>query len=217
MNLTIKCSKCRQEKPLTDYYKGQHRCKVCQEAYYQENKEHINKRKREYYHANKKKLLECQKKYQKANPEKMKKWNHDYYMRHKKRINEKARIRHHENRDEYNEYQRKYYHAHKKLVGRPKKKEPKSKKCTKCKALKTIDQYYTRKDNKDGYQTKCKDCWNEYHRVKAKMYYRNHKETYRERHKRYRDKLDELAKIYHEEAPGIAFSEWRRRRNEKVY
>ena len=110
------------------------------------------------------------------------------------------------------------------------------KKCTKCHQEKPLDQFYNRKSSKDGHFYNCKACHKKYtienkEKIKAsrRRYYELHKDELNAkkcayakanrpqvnaRMQIYKAKLNELAKIYHDENPGIAFSEWRRLRNE---
>lgn len=48
MTKTKQCSKCKETKELTEFYKNQYRCKQCARAYYQANKSRIDKYKRAY-------------------------------------------------------------------------------------------------------------------------------------------------------------------------
>lgn len=50
-----------------------------------------------------------------------------------------------------------------------------TKTCTKCNELKSIDEFYKDKRNKDGYRYTCKQCDKEY----KKTYYKDNIENYR--------------------------------------
>jgi len=56
-----------------------------------------------------------------------------------------------------------------------------SKECSKCKVVKSFDEFHKRKDNKDGYRNACKECNSEHN----KQYYQDNKEKVLERHKQY--------------------------------
>lgn len=67
------CSKCREEKGLSDFHKGQARCKVCRKessrAYYRKNREEIRAKQEVYQAENREELNEYARQYRKENPD----------------------------------------------------------------------------------------------------------------------------------------------------
>lgn len=59
------------------------------------------------------------------------------------------------------------------------------KKCSICYEIKSIEEFYYRKDN-NKYRNECKTCFNKLHAEKGKIYRDSHKEHYSEYHKEYR-------------------------------
>lgn len=91
------------------------------------------------------------------------------------------------------------------------------KKCNKCSRIKPPDEFYRDASTKDGLFTQCIECKKQYCRdnrnkikIKQREYRIKNKDIVNKRARLYRKKIDELAKIWHKESPGIAFSEWRR-------
>ena len=89
-----KCTKCKEEKKLTEFSKSKtkkdglgYRCKSCIKKYYQANKERVKEICKEYYQANKERIKESSKKYYQANKENIKENNKEYQKANKERIN----------------------------------------------------------------------------------------------------------------------------------
>ena len=80
------------------------------------------------------------------------------------------------------------------------------KKCTKCGVVKSLDEFYNRKDSKDGKQFRCKICnkkYKENNREKvnkySKEYYKEYNKEYKEYNKEYYKKNKEYYKEYNKE------------------
>jgi hypothetical protein len=80
-----KCSKCKEEKKLTEFSKDKRKkdglrynCKSCLKEYRQANKEKRKEYDKEYYQANKKRLNKRNKEYNKANKEKINQYKKEY-------------------------------------------------------------------------------------------------------------------------------------------
>ena len=78
----------------------------------------------------------------------------------------------------------------------PDRGEMKEKRCSGCKEIKSINDFYKSKNNKDGYRGKCKSCFNKI----QKEWYKNNLVEIKKRHKRYRknnqEKINRYQKIY---------------------
>jgi hypothetical protein len=76
------CTKCKEEKDVTEFNSSRNQCKLCRKEYDKEynqnNKENIKERKKEYYQNNKEKFKERHKEYKKNNRERVKKLNANY-------------------------------------------------------------------------------------------------------------------------------------------
>lgn len=59
----------------------------------------------------------------------------------------------------------------------------KTKECSKCRKVKSLNGFRERKDSKDGYYGQCKSCETEY----TKIWYRNNPETSRENNRKWRE------------------------------
>jgi predicted transcriptional regulator len=70
----------------------------------------------------------------------------------------------------------------------------KTKVCSKCSIEKSIDQFYKRKDTKDGYRLDCKECFS----LKSDKYYQNNKKKINKRNKQYNNDHKNEIDIYQE-------------------
>ena len=117
------CTKCKVEKPLTDFRTRKDRksgyrsdCKSCQykyskkhlKEYYQANKEKVKERSKEYYQANKERVKE----YYQANKERInerkKETDKKYYQANKKRLNKRNKEYNKANKEKINQYKKEY-------------------------------------------------------------------------------------------------------------
>ena len=89
------CSKCKEEKDVTEFYSGRNQCKLCVKEYKKEYKENnkqkikdISKKYREKYkEKNKEKIKQYKKEYIEKNKEKNRKYNNQYREKNKEKIN----------------------------------------------------------------------------------------------------------------------------------
>lgn len=85
MNTKI-CTKCKEEKPFTEFVKGhdryglQHWCNGCRKKYYEDNKEQIIKKIKKHYEENREQIAKQRKKHYEENKEQILKKNKKYYQ-----------------------------------------------------------------------------------------------------------------------------------------
>ena len=110
--LTKKCSKCGEVKPLNEFYENRRTkggressCKKCKAEYQYENKERIAN----YQKENK----EYKKKYRQDNQERIKNYNKEYKQKHKKEIAIQFKKYREENKERESEQHKKYKRQHK--------------------------------------------------------------------------------------------------------
>ena len=72
------------------------------------------------------------------------------------------------------------------------------KKCTKCGVVKSLDEFYNRKDSKDGKQFRCKICNKKYKENNREKVNKYSKEYYKEYNKEYKKKNKKKSKIYYQ-------------------
>ena len=113
------CTKCKEEKELSEFYKNKSKkcglergCKSCKAVYDKEysknNKEKIKQRGRDYREKNKDKLKERRKKYHEANKETENKKSSEYYAKNKEKISLQSKHYRNKNRDRRKKYIREY-------------------------------------------------------------------------------------------------------------
>lgn len=85
-----KCSHCKSEKPISDFYKNNktkdgysYPCKSCIKIYQNKTKKHLKDYYKKYYEQNKKKLVQKYKKYYIKNRTKLLKQSKNYHLSHK--------------------------------------------------------------------------------------------------------------------------------------
>lgn len=111
---TKRCCKCKETKPVSEFYKNRSRkdgqteeCKMCikerDRRYRDANREAVNERGRRYYEKNKEKIAEKGRRYYQANREK---------------VAERSRRYRESNREEIAKKQRKYYEANREQFNR---------------------------------------------------------------------------------------------------
>ncbi len=92
-----KCSKCKEEKQESEFYKGRPECKCCRNSKVKEyqtlKKDDIKEQKKDYYIKNKSRIDERNKAYieKEENKNKRKLYEQDYYRKNKDKINSKNR------------------------------------------------------------------------------------------------------------------------------
>ena len=92
------------------------------------------------------------------------------------------------------------------------------KKCKQCKEEKDLNEFYESKYTKDGVTNPCKECRKKYAKLHRstrnpetlRRYREKNRDKIREYGRAYKAKTETLIKIFRDESPGIAFSEWRR-------
>jgi len=109
------CSKCREEKELTEFSKNkynkdgyQYNCKTCRKKYREGNTEYMKKYRKEYREKNKEAIAEKAKIYYEENKEDRNAYNKMYYSANKELLAEKHRKYREENKDKYKKISREY-------------------------------------------------------------------------------------------------------------
>ena len=110
-----KCSTCKVEKPFSEFNKStrnkggfKYRCKACEKAYYEANKERISERGKKYYQENREAHLEQKKKYHQANRQAVLERNRKYWYANKERLLERNKKYREENREAIREQRKNY-------------------------------------------------------------------------------------------------------------
>ena len=109
------CTKCGEEKNLSEFYKNRSKkngynsyCKLCSkkcfEKYYEDNKEVILKQQKEYAKINEKKIAKQNKEYYKENKEKIDEQHNIYSQNNKEKISKQKKERHIKNKKIVFEY-----------------------------------------------------------------------------------------------------------------
>jgi uncharacterized Zn finger protein (UPF0148 family) len=87
------CTKCGEDKPLTEFYTGRTKCKFCyseqKKEYREKNKDDINEKNKTYYYENHNRMLEKKKKYRENNTETIKSYNTEYFKTYEKKRSER--------------------------------------------------------------------------------------------------------------------------------
>lgn len=93
----LKCSKCGQTKPVSEFSKGQNKsgyrsqCKQCVHEVYLSDKGRILQQHKDYYEANKDSYLDACKAYRNSHREQTRKTMHEYYLRNGEKIRERSK------------------------------------------------------------------------------------------------------------------------------
>ena len=192
MKTTKICTKCNQEKELSEfsirdikrqYYKSQ--CKNCDRLYRQENVEAIRIRKKIYNDKNKEKIAIQTKKYREANREAVLESRRNYKAKNKEKVrasdkeyrrknSDKIKEYREKNKEKAKEYDREYYEKNKESI---------TKRCK--------EYYINNKQVKKEYAERNRDKIN----AKRREYYFNNKNLFREKQREYRK--TEKGKIVH--------------------
>jgi hypothetical protein len=106
------CSKCKEEKLLTEFNKGRSECRLCskeyKKEYYQNNKDKIKKGKKKYRENNKDKTKEYNKEYGENNKDKTKEYDKEYRQNNKDKTKEYNKEYRQNNKDKTKEYNKEY-------------------------------------------------------------------------------------------------------------
>jgi hypothetical protein len=70
------------------------------------------------------------------------------------------------------------------------------KQCRKCNEFKSLDNFYNRKDSKDGKRNDCINCNNIYTKINGKIWYSNNKEEVLIKHKEYKKSKSNINYVY---------------------
>ena len=108
------CTKCKEEKELSEFHIGRSECKLCRKKHYENNKDKI----KEYEEKNKDKIKEYRKKYIENNIDKIKEYNQEYYGKNKERINKNGKEYRVNNKDKRKEINKKYYGKNKERINK---------------------------------------------------------------------------------------------------
>lgn len=125
-NKTKVCVKCGVEKPLTEFYvdsstgKIINTCKLCKRSYnkshYEDNKEYISVKSKEYREANKERLDAYHADYRKKNAEKRREYSRQYHYDHIDEVKVKSRIYRQTHKEEIRERDKKYAATHREQI-----------------------------------------------------------------------------------------------------
>jgi 5-methylcytosine-specific restriction endonuclease McrA len=121
------CSKCKIEKPLTEFHKDRSTkdghmcaCKLCdkarKKAYYEANREKIKAHKKAYYEANREKISARKKVYREANPEKIKASQKAWYEANREKVKAHEKAYREANREKISARKKAWYEANREKI-----------------------------------------------------------------------------------------------------
>lgn len=136
---TKTCSKCKQEKPFSEFNKGKDKfglhvwCKECYSKWaaehYKKNKDKIDGQHREYHRKNRDRILKHSKEYysreevkqhrleyQRANREHIREYHRQYRRKNAEAIRERERQYYHNNKDKNKQWHKKWRDSHKEQI-----------------------------------------------------------------------------------------------------
>tara|TARA_R100001510_G_C7580348_1_gene153575 strand:+ start:79 stop:801 length:723 start_codon:yes stop_codon:yes gene_type:complete len=127
------CSKCKDEKPITEFNKDKgnkdgHRsnCKVCrrksQKKHYEDNREKIKARSKKYREENREKVKARRKKYYEENLEKVRASQKKYYEENREKVKARSKKHYEDNQEKEKARSKKYYEDNQEKVKARKKK-----------------------------------------------------------------------------------------------
>lgn len=110
------CTKCKLNKPLSDYanckrgrYNKQPKCKNCNKSYREDNRDKIIIYLNNYYQENKEDLIIKNNQRVQDNYESVQEYKKKWYLENKEEITEKAKIRYENNKEGIQQYKKEYY------------------------------------------------------------------------------------------------------------
>lgn len=113
------CSKCKEEKPFSEFNKSKHRkdgmhceCRKCTNRYKRENKERLKDKNKKYRENNKERINQ----YRQDNKELISKYNEQYRQDNKDYFKEYYKQRYQKNREQILEYRKQYYQNKKEQI-----------------------------------------------------------------------------------------------------
>ena len=114
------CTKCKLNKPLSDYanckrgkYNKQPKCKKCNKSYREDNSDRITTYLNNYYQENKEDLIVKNTKRVQDNYEAVQEYKKKWYLENKEEIVEKAKVRYEDNKEDIQRYKKEYYQINK--------------------------------------------------------------------------------------------------------
>ena len=114
------CTKCKLNKPLSDYAnckRGRHnkqpKCKSCNKSYREDNRDKIVTYLNNYYQENKEQLIIKNNQRVKDNYENVQEYKKKWYLENKEDVAEKAKIRYENNKEEIQQYKKEYFQINK--------------------------------------------------------------------------------------------------------
>ena len=107
------CSKCKEEKELSEFNKGRSECRLCSKKYkkeYRQNyKDKIKEYGKEYRQNNKDKIKENNEEYRQNNKDKIKEYKKEYRQNYKDKIKKGKKEYWEKNKDKIKEYGKEYF------------------------------------------------------------------------------------------------------------
>lgn len=98
------CTKCKQDKELTEFYKDRRikdglrsQCKSCMKGYHETNREKITARQKAHYQANREKIIARQQAHYQANREKVSVYKRAHYEAHREEVRSRQHAYYQEN------------------------------------------------------------------------------------------------------------------------
>lgn len=114
-----RCSTCREPKPFADFGRDRSmktglksRCKACQQAYREANRDTLKAKHRQYYEANRDRLFQQQRAYRVANGAKIKDYQRRYQKENRDRLRQQKLLYRQSNREAVRRRNRRYQAAH---------------------------------------------------------------------------------------------------------
>ena len=169
------CTKCKEEKELTEFHIGRYECKLCSKKYYENNKDKV----KEYKEKNKDKIKEYRKKYNENNIDKIKEYNQEYSQSNKDKINIIKKKWYENNIDKIKEINKKYYGKNKDRINKN------------CKEYR-VNNKDKRKEISKKYYENNKDKIKEYNQE----YNQSNKDKIKEKQKEYRENTKDKRRGY---------------------